>query len=172
MTSDTTGTADTPATARAAVPGRPCSMAAALQVVGEKWALLAVRELFYGNHRFDRIARNTGAPRDRLTARLRALEEAGVVERRPYSERPPRYEYHLTEAGRDLAPLAHALRVWGDRWLGPDSPVTFAHEPEGHQSHPFDPAWVCRTCGREVRRGELHAEVHTPGWTVEGPVEL
>ncbi|MFD5462555.1 winged helix-turn-helix transcriptional regulator [Kitasatospora sp. NPDC127059] len=65
-------------------PGRPCSMAAALQVVGEKWALPAVRELSYGNHRFDRTARNTGAPRDRLTARLRALEEAGVGERRPY----------------------------------------------------------------------------------------
>ncbi|MFE2414518.1 winged helix-turn-helix transcriptional regulator [Kitasatospora sp. NPDC059408] len=155
----------------AALPGRPCSMAAALHVVGEKWALLVVRELFYGNHRFDRIARNTGAPRDRLTARLRALEEAGIVERRAYSERPPRYEYHLTEAGRDLAPLAHALRTWGDRWLLPESPVTFDHEPEGHEPHAFDAAWVCRTCGREARRGELHARVHSPGWTVEGPAE-
>ena len=73
-----------------ALPGRPCSIAAALQVLGEKWALLAVRELFYGNHRFDRIVRNTGAPRDRLTARLRALEEAGVIERRAYSDAPRR----------------------------------------------------------------------------------
>lgn len=147
-------------------------MAATLQVVGEKWALLAVRELLYGNHRFDRIARNTGAPRDRLTARLRALEEAGVVERRPYSERPPRYEYHLTEAGRDLVPLAHALRAWGDRWLVPEPPVTFTHAPQGQQEHPFDPAFVCRTCGQEARRGELHAEVHARGWSVEGPVDL
>ncbi|WP_395294231.1 winged helix-turn-helix transcriptional regulator [Kitasatospora hibisci] len=152
------------------LPGRPCSIAAALHVVGEKWALLAVRELFYGNHRFDRIARNTGAPRDRLTARLRALEEAGVVERRAYSERPPRYEYHLTEAGRDLAPLVHALRAWGDRWQLPEHPVGLRHEPEGHEPHPYDPAWVCRGCGEEARRGELRVEIHSPGWTVEGPV--
>ncbi|MFJ9696882.1 winged helix-turn-helix transcriptional regulator [Kitasatospora sp. NPDC101183] len=165
-------TPDTPRVPTAvAVPGRPCSMAAALQVVGEKWALLAVRELFFGNHRFDRIARNTGAPRDRLTARLRALEEAGVVERRLYSERPPRYEYHLTEAGRDLAPVAQALRTWGDRWLVPESPVTFTHEPEGGEPHPYEPVLVCRTCGQRARRGELHTEVHVPGWSVEGPVE-
>ncbi len=117
--------------AATALPGRPCSIAAALQVLGEKWALLAVRELFYGNHRFDRFARNTGAPRDRLTARLRALEEAGVVERRAYSERPPRYEYHLTEAGRDLAPLTQALLAWGDRWVSPEPPVVLHHHP-GH----------------------------------------
>ncbi|MET9401592.1 helix-turn-helix domain-containing protein [Kitasatospora sp. NPDC002965] len=152
-----------------ALPGRPCSIAAALHVVGEKWALLAVRELFYGNHRFDRIARNTGAPRDRLTARLRALEEAGVVERRPYSERPPRYEYHLTEAGRDLAPLSQALLGWGDRWLMPEPPVGLEHDPQGHEPHPYDPAWVCRTCGEEGRRADLRIEVHSPGWTTEGP---
>ncbi|MFI6849861.1 helix-turn-helix transcriptional regulator [Kitasatospora sp. NBC_00085] len=151
------------------LPGRPCSIAATLNVVGEKWALLAVRELFYGNHRFDRIARNTGAPRDRLTARLRALEEAGVVERRAYSERPPRYEYHLTEAGRDLAPLTQALLGWGDRWLLPEPPVSFGHTPQGHEPHPYDPAWVCRTCGEEGRRGDLQVEIHSPGWTMEGP---
>ncbi|MET8702113.1 helix-turn-helix domain-containing protein [Kitasatospora sp. NPDC004723] len=151
------------------LPGRPCSIAAALHVVGEKWALLAVRELFYGNHRFDRIARNTGAPRDRLTARLRALEEAGVVERRAYSERPPRYEYHLTEAGRDLAPLTQALLAWGDRWVLPEPPVGFAHTPEGHPPHPYDPHWVCRTCGEPGRAADLRAEIRSPGWTAEGP---
>ncbi|MFG3050787.1 winged helix-turn-helix transcriptional regulator [Kitasatospora sp. NPDC048239] len=153
-----------------ALPGRPCSIAAALQVVGEKWALLAVRELFYGNHRFDRIARNTGAPRDRLTARLRALEEAGVVERRAYSERPPRYEYHLTEAGRDLAPLTQALLSWGDRWVLPEPPVGLRHDPDGCEAHPYDPAWVCRGCGREGHGADLQIEIHSPGWTREGPV--
>ncbi|MGW4893465.1 winged helix-turn-helix transcriptional regulator [Kitasatospora sp. NPDC004240] len=153
------------------IPGRPCSIAAALQVVGEKWALLAVREIFYGNHRFDRIARNTGAPRDRLTARLRALEEAGVVERRAYSERPPRFEYHLTEAGRDLAPLTQALLSWGDRWLLPQPPVTLRHAPDGCGPHPYDPAWTCRTCGREGVRDDLRIEIHSPGWAVEGPVD-
>ncbi|MFD0277526.1 winged helix-turn-helix transcriptional regulator [Kitasatospora sp. NPDC127111] len=154
-----------------ALPGRPCSIAAALHVVGEKWALLAVRELLYGNHRFDRIARNTGAPRDRLTARLRALEEAGVVERRAYSERPPRFEYHLTEAGRDLVPLTQALLSWGDRWVQTEPPVGLRHTPDGHPPHPYDPAWVCRTCGEEGNRADLRIEIHSPGWTMEGPVE-
>ncbi|CAN3977564.1 winged helix-turn-helix transcriptional regulator [Kitasatospora purpeofusca] len=168
--------------AATALPGRPCSIAAALQVLGEKWALLAVRELFYGNHRFDRIARNTGAPRDRLTARLRALEEAGVVERRAYSERPPRYEYHLTEAGRDLAPLTQALLAWGDRWVSPEPPVVLHHHPDGSggsddsddadgrsHGHPLDAAWTCRTCGVEVRSPDLSLEVRSPDWDHRGP---
>src|SRR6201992_2935974 len=107
------------------LPGRPCSVAAALNVVGEKWALLAIREIAFGNRRFDAIARNTGAPRDRLAARLKALQAAGVVERRPYQERPARFEYFLTDAGRDLVPVINALREWGDRWAREDRPLVF-----------------------------------------------
>src|ERR1700738_4329076 len=98
------------------VRGRPCSVAAALSLVGEKWALLAIREISFGNRRFDVIARNTGAPRDRLAARLRALEAGGVVARRQYCEHPPRYEYELTEAGQELRGVLTALRAWGDKW--------------------------------------------------------
>ncbi|MHA6757583.1 winged helix-turn-helix transcriptional regulator [Streptacidiphilus sp. PAMC 29251] len=155
------------------LPGRPCSIAGALQILGEKWALLAVREIFYGNHRFDRIVRNTGAPRDRLTVRLRALEEAGVVERRAYSERPPRYEYHLTEAGRDLAPLTQALLAWGDRWVSPEPPVVLRHHPADHPDHPdhpLDTAWTCRTCGAEAHGPDISLEIHSPGWDREGPI--
>ncbi|WP_327069084.1 MULTISPECIES: winged helix-turn-helix transcriptional regulator [unclassified Kitasatospora] len=162
-----------PAAARAATAkpaGRPCSIAAALQILGEKWALLAVRELFYGNHRFDRIVRNTGAPRDRLTARLRALEEAGVVERRLYQERPARYEYHLTRAGRELAPVTQALLVWGDRWAVTEPPVTLCHTGGGQAEHELDPAWVCRCCGEEVVQGSLTLDIHTPGWERSGPL--
>src|ERR1700709_2019623 len=96
-------------------PRRHCSVATALQVVGEKWALLVVRELFLGNRRFDRIAANTGAPRDILTTRLRSLERAGIITRRAYQDRPQRFEYRLPEAGRDLHPLPPALRTWGDK---------------------------------------------------------
>ncbi|MFE7793390.1 winged helix-turn-helix transcriptional regulator [Streptomyces sp. NPDC057460] len=169
-----------------ALPGRPCSAAAALQVVGEKWALLAVREIFFGNHRFEAIARNTGAPRDRLAARLRSLEHAGVVERRPYSERPPRHEYHLTEAGRDLAPVIRALLDWGDRWVHEEPPVVMVHEPvattdaesrgededegaHGHDGHDLDAAWICRTCGEEVVMNTLTVDVRSPGWDRAGP---
>ncbi|WP_035797754.1 winged helix-turn-helix transcriptional regulator [Kitasatospora mediocidica] len=151
-------------------PGRPCSIAAALQVMGEKWALLAVRELFYGNHRFDRIARNTGAPRDRLTARLRALEEAGVLERRLYQERPARYEYHLTEAGRELAPVIQALLVWGDRWAVDEPPVTLMHQVPGHPDHPLDAAWVCRTCEVRPNGPDVTLDIHSPGWERSGPI--
>ncbi|MEL5961145.1 helix-turn-helix domain-containing protein [Streptomyces sp. CLV115] len=165
-----------------ALPGRPCSAAAALHVVGEKWALLAVREIFFGNHRFDAIARNTGAPRDRLAARLRSLEQAGVVERRPYNERPPRYEYHLTESGRDLAPVIRALLDWGDRWVLEDRPVVMLHEPAtdartpgGTQppahAHDLDAAWICRTCGEEVVMNTLAVDVRAPGWDRAGPRE-
>lgn len=130
-----------------------------------------MRELFYGNHRFDRIARNTGAPRDRLTARLRALEEAGVIERRLYQERPARYEYHLTRAGRELAPVTQALLAWGDRWAVEEPPVTLRHHGAGHPEHRLDAAWVCRECGEEVAQPGVTLDIHTPGWERSGPVD-
>ncbi|MEU4094772.1 helix-turn-helix domain-containing protein [Streptomyces sp. NPDC026673] len=147
------------------LPGRPCSAAAALSVVGEKWALLAVREILFGNRRFDAIARNTGAPRDRLTARLRALEESGIVERRAYNERPPRYEYHLTRAGRDLAPVIRALVAWGDRWVMDEPPVVLRHR----DGHPVDTVEYCRTCGEEVHDRDLEIDVRGAEWTRTGP---
>ncbi|HEV3355585.1 MAG TPA: helix-turn-helix domain-containing protein [Pseudonocardiaceae bacterium] len=92
---------------------RICPAAAALDVVGERWSLLVVRELGYGVHRFDQIVRFTGAPRDVLADRLRKLVAEGVIERRPYCERPKRFEYHLTERGERLRPVLDALSRWG-----------------------------------------------------------
>lgn len=101
------------------VPGggpRVCGIADALDVVGDRFALLVLRELGLGVYRFGEIRANTGAPRDTLTVRLRELEQAGLVSRRRYQERPPRDEYVLTEAGRQLGPALGALREWGERW--------------------------------------------------------
>ncbi|MCW2582838.1 MAG: putative transcriptional regulator, HxlR family [Klenkia sp.] len=98
------------------LPGRPCAIAAALEVVGDRWALLAVREVHLGAHRFSDVLAGTGAPRDRLAARLKDLVAAGVLERRPYQDAPPRSDYHLTEAGRELVPVLAALEAWGRRW--------------------------------------------------------
>jgi DNA-binding HxlR family transcriptional regulator len=84
---------------------------ASLGQVGDRWALLAVREVMFGNHRFSEIARNTAAPRDRLAARLKALVAAGILERRQYQSSPLRHDYHLTAAGRELLPVMHALRA-------------------------------------------------------------
>jgi DNA-binding HxlR family transcriptional regulator len=102
---------------------RLCGIADALQLVGDRWALLAIRELGFGVRRFNEIQQNTGAPRASLVARLRELEAAGIVARRRYSERPPRDEYVLTEAGDALAPALGALREWGERWAPECSPA-------------------------------------------------
>jgi DNA-binding HxlR family transcriptional regulator len=152
---------------REELPGRPCSVAAALNLVGEKWALLAVREIAFGNKRFDAIARNTGAPRDRLAARLRALEAGGVVERRQYSEHPPRYEYELTEAGLELRLVLTMLRAWGDKWAVDSPPGVFEHVC----GHHLDPAITCRHCGSEVDVKDLRLRGLVPGWTRRGPVD-
>ena len=132
------------------LPGRACSIAGALEVVGDRWALLVVREVSLGAHRFTDIARGTGAPRDRLAARLNDLVEMGVLERRPYSTAPPRSGYHLTESGRDLLPVLHALLQWGDRWVADEPPVRLHHQPDGTDDHPVDLVWTCRTCGESV----------------------
>jgi DNA-binding HxlR family transcriptional regulator len=108
VTAPTTTTIDL-----AALPGRPCPAAAALELVGERWALLVVRELSFGVTRFGDIVTGTGAPRDRIAARLRSLQAAGVVERTAYQASPVRWDYHLTDAGRDLVPVVEALAMWG-----------------------------------------------------------
>lgn len=94
---------------------RVCSIADALEVVGDRWSLVVLRELGFGITRFNDIQTNTGAPRETLAARLRKLEERGVVSRNRYSERPPRDEYVLTTAGKELGPVLRELRVWGAR---------------------------------------------------------
>lgn len=135
---------------------RPCSIARALGLLGERWTLLVLRELVFGVHRFDGIAAATGAPRDMLTRRLRSLEAAGVVERRRYQDRPPRHEYHLTPLGRDAGEVLLALMAFGDRHLSPTPPVQWHHgcSPDAHV---LDPVLVCRHCGEAATTA-----LHTP----------
>ncbi len=140
---------------------RPCSVAAALAVIGEKWSLLAIRELAFGVHRFDAIARNTGAPRDILTSRLRRLEAAGVLEKRQYMERPARFEYHLTQAGEELRPVLLSLAQWGDRWAADAPSTVFVHTCGAE----LELVHTCRACGGEVTGRDLRARSLTPGWS-------
>jgi DNA-binding HxlR family transcriptional regulator len=138
-----------------AVPAEPraCSIARTLEIVGEKWALLAVREVFLGNRRFDEMVRLTGAPRDTLAARLRTLTGAGILERRQYSEHPARYEYCLTGAGRDLYPVILSLMRWGDRYLaGDDGPPRILQHRCGHR---LIPQLTCETCGEPLHPGDV-----------------
>ncbi|HZR54445.1 MAG TPA: helix-turn-helix domain-containing protein [Streptosporangiaceae bacterium] len=125
---------------------RPCSVAASLEILGERWTLLAIREIGFGVHRFARIAAYTGASRDLLADRLRKLESAGIVERRQYCEHPPRYEYHLTEAGHDLYRVLLALQEWGDKWAVAN-PVTEVLHDCGHR---LDLQLTCQHCGQAV----------------------
>jgi DNA-binding HxlR family transcriptional regulator len=137
---------------------RACSIARTLDIVGEKWALLAVREVFLGNRRFDEMIRRTGAPRDTLAARLRTLVAAGILERSQYAEHPARYEYRLTEAGRDLYPVILTLMTWGDRHLadGGGPPLVIDH----HGDHRLAPRLVCQECGEPVHPRDTSPRVN------------
>jgi DNA-binding HxlR family transcriptional regulator len=127
---------------------RVCSIARTLDIVGEKWALLAVREVFLGNRRFDEMVRRTGAPRDTLAARLRTLVASGILERRQYLEHPARYEYRLTDAGRDLYPVIVSLLRWGDEHLaGDDGPPLVLEHRCGHR---LVAQLMCEACGEPV----------------------
>jgi len=132
---------------------RVCSIARTLDIVGEKWALLAVREVFLGNRTFDEMVRRTGAPRDTLAARLRTLVGAGILERRRYSEHPARFEYHLTTAGRDLYPVIVTLMRWGDQYLaGDDGPPLVLQHRCGHQ---VQAEVVCQACGEPLEARDV-----------------
>jgi DNA-binding HxlR family transcriptional regulator len=137
-----------------AVTPRSCSIARTLELIGEKWALLALREVFLGVRRFDAIQRNTGAPRDILSARLRKLVAAGLLERRQYQDHPARFEYRLTEPGRELLPVLLTLMHWGDRYLADgDPPLTYRHRCGAD----MEPVLVCNACGDPVVRRDLNA---------------
>jgi len=139
-------------------------MAAALDVIGEKWSLLVVRELSLGVHRFDAIARNTGAPRDILTARLRSLEAAGVLERRLYQERPERFEYRLTPAGKELRPILLALAEWGVRNTSQPRAAKWIHDCGAV----LDLQHTCAHCGGEVTGSDVTSHSLVPGWETTG----
>ncbi|WP_109000921.1 winged helix-turn-helix transcriptional regulator [Streptomyces rishiriensis] len=146
---------------------RPCSIADALAVVGEKYSLLVLREVCLGNGRFDQLVRNIGAPRDVLTTRLRRLVDAGILTRTAYSDRPQRFEYRPTRAGLELEPLLMTLMAWGDRHLrqGDDRPMVLEHVC----GNELVPVVTCSSCGDPVGHDDVSAHPQTPGWTVAGP---
>jgi DNA-binding HxlR family transcriptional regulator len=140
-----------------ATPVRECSIANALAVIGERWSLLALREVFFGVRRFDQIQRNTGASRDILATRLRTLVEHGVLRKVQYEQHPPRYEYVLTEAGQGLQPVLQALMQWGDRHVTQGEPPTVWRHSCGAE---LVTKTVCAHCDEELRPGAL-ALVHS-----------
>jgi DNA-binding HxlR family transcriptional regulator len=134
-----------------------CSVARTLEIVGERWTFLVLREAFMGVRRFEEFQRNTGVARNILSARLRTLVEHGILQRRHYQDRPPRFEYRLTEEGLDLYPALVALMQWGDRHAahpaGP--PVVLEHKGCGEDSTPFQ---VCSVCGEPIDARAMRAK--------------
>jgi DNA-binding HxlR family transcriptional regulator len=111
-----------------------CTLACSLEIIGEWWTMLIIRESLSGYRRFEEFRENLGISRNILTRRLRHLETHGILERRKYQDRPPRYEYLLTEKGKDLGIAVMALAQWGNRWKianGKATPVSFHNATTG-----------------------------------------
>ena len=126
-----------------------CSLAQALELVGDWWTPLIVRDVFLGLHRFDELVENLGVSRNLLTRRLAMLTKHKIVARKVYFRRPVRYEYRLTAAGEELVPILAALTAGGDRWSAPagGAAIEFVHTACGHR---FAPRIVCSECGEEI----------------------
>ena len=122
-----------------------CSIARTLDVMGEPWTPLVIRDVFVGMHRFEQIQKDLGISRKVLTERLNHLVERGVLERRPYDNRP-RYEYHLTDRGTELFDVLMMMVGWGDKWLAGSAgpPVLYRHRACGEISRVVP---HCAHCG-------------------------
>ena len=126
-----------------------CSVARTLDVLGDTWSILVLRDVFLGARRFDQIQQHLGIARNVLAARLKRLVEHRLLEKRQYEEHPPRFEYHLTSKGLDLQPVLIGLMQWGDRYLADagGGPVVLEHRACGH---PLQAVTLCKACGIPV----------------------
>jgi DNA-binding HxlR family transcriptional regulator len=124
----------------------PCSIARTVDLVGDSWTPLVLREAFHGVRRFDDFQRELGIARNTLADRLRMLVDEGLLAKQCYEKEPPRYDYVLTEKGADFFGVLAAMSHWGDRWLADDesAPITFHHETCGRDTHA---EVVCVECG-------------------------
>src|ERR1700746_1944271 len=131
-----------------------CSIARTMDVAGEPWAPLIIRNISVGIDRFDQLQQNLGMSRKVLAERLHWLTETGVLERREYSARPPRYEYVLTAKGLELFEVLMVMVAWGDKWLAGEAgpPVLYRHHACGQGSHAGLP---CSDCGQPMRATDI-----------------
>jgi DNA-binding HxlR family transcriptional regulator len=134
-----------------------CSIAGTLELVGERWTLLILRDAFLGIHRFDDFQRNLGIARNVLQSRLERLVEEGILRRKLYQERPERFEYRLTRKGVDLWPVLVALMKWGDRYTAQNGPpVVMRHVGCGGE---VDDRRICTACGKFLEANESAPEL-------------
>lgn len=131
-----------------------CSVSRALSVVGDRWSLLIIRSAFLKARRFSDFQSDIGLTKHRLSDRLNKLVEKGVFEKVLYQEKPPRYEYLLTEKGLDLYPIMLSLVQWGDRWMAGDAgaPIEYEHKSCGQR---IKPAYFCPDCKEPIRPQDM-----------------
>lgn len=144
------------------------SVEQAVAEMGDSWSFLILRDAFFGIRRFDGLLKTTGASPNILSARLKKLVGFGILEKRAYNEKPPRFEYRLTQKGRDLYPAIVLLMKWGDHWAGNTEgseaksitkpPIELIHRTCGK---PIDPVLECDKCGEPLR-------VHEMDWKATG----
>ena len=135
---------------------RASSIAATLQVLGDRWSALIIRELFYGSHRFDEFAQRLGIATNILTHRLGRLVDHGIVVKTAYQLRPLRHEYRLTDKGLDLYPVPLSMLAWGDRWLARGRPpVKLTHRICGRRLHPV---LSCSRCANRITLADIAFE--------------
>ena len=133
-----------------------CSVARTLEHIGERWTFMVLRDAFYGVRRFDDFQASLGVARNILTKRLTKLVDAGIMRKEAYQEHPPRYEYRLTEKGRDLVPILTFLLAWGDKWeTENEPPVRLIHTTCGRGMHTQG---VCSVCGDEINAFNLRLD--------------
>jgi DNA-binding HxlR family transcriptional regulator len=144
-----------------------CSIARSMEVIGDGWTALILRDVSCGITRFEQMTEDLGVSRKTLAARLDRLVAEGILERRPYSEHPPRHDYLLTDKGRDLQPVLLALMAWGDRWAaGPEGPPALVrHEACGHHVHAVV---ACDQCGEPLTEADVVVEAGPGGRTGRG----
>jgi DNA-binding HxlR family transcriptional regulator len=133
---------------RSSWSGVDCSIAQTLDVVGDPWTLLIIRDAFFGLRRFEEFRRSLGLPRATLSTRLATLVEHGVMTTREYSDRPVRHEYVLTSKGRALSPVLVAMLQWGDEWSAPDGPPVTLVDAQSGES--LVPVYVDEHSGRPL----------------------
>jgi DNA-binding HxlR family transcriptional regulator len=135
--------------------GQVCSVARSLEVIGERWTILIIRDAFLGVRRFDDFQRSLGVARNVLQGRLERLVESGILERVRYQERPERFEYRLTAMGLDLWPVLVALLSWGDRHMAPAGPpVVLEHRGCGGR---VNDRRICAKCGAMLEAADVRA---------------
>src|ERR1700689_5278842 len=134
-----------------------CSIARSLELVGERWTILVLRDVFLGRRRFDQIQQSLGVARNVLAARLDRLVAEEILEKVPYQERPLRHEYRLTPKGVDLWPVTVELLRWGDRYAAPDAgpPIVLRHKDCGGE---LGEGRDCMGCGEGLQASDVRAE--------------